>query len=1098
MRKKRILIFAAATALAITACSNSTYSNKKNPDRAIVGTHLTQVTSLTSGNQYVIVGNNNGYALPSSPTVSSGKVAGTALASVPNNGAGFLWTITATGNFWYINDGTKNIYHTNGGASGTNLSYGSNTTYKWKLEYSTSGQNHWTFTGVDGTTINSRGMLCNGSSFGGYALSNESTYKYMNIYEVVSSGDTPTLDSISISGSMSKTTYTTAENWDPSGLIVTGTYSDSNTDDLTDSVAFSYYSNEAMTISADSPSDLGTGNKTVYIKATVSDISNSTGYGQSVTISEPTYTVTYDPNGATSGTVPSDANAYTAGQTVTVLGNTGSLAKTDYLWSGWNTANNGTGMSYASGGSFEINSNVTLYAQWERELGDLTNQTGTINFGSADGSLNVNAVQVSGEDNIGVTWTVTTVPGSSGQSFTPNASYAQIGASAKPASTITFESQNLQNDYKVTAFSAKFGGFSGTTGTITLKVDNSSVGTGSLNAANDVTVSKSSTAVGSKLSVSVTGIDKGVKVYYISYTLAPVVEEQTITASSDSVRCNETITLTTNADSATWTITSNTADASLSTDSGKTTIVSATQAGSVTVQASASGYSTVSKSLTFLEGTYYDVTFDSNGGSESPATKVVADGATFVFPSAGTREHYSFDGWTSTGSAPYFAAGATSPAVTDNIEYVAHWTEDEKYTVTYNANSNGTGSYSDSNHYAGSYTLLPFENLSGVVANSGYQFKDYTVGGVHKNPGDTIEIDGSVEVVVNFEETRYTVVFGTAAGTTGISDFSNTSFVIPSGVTLDNIQGKVYCNTTNQSQALRLGSGDTLGSFDASIDNNYFIKKVIVGMKYFSSDTTAKLAVTPNGGETVEKTMTNSFADYEFDVSSACANKVTIGNTIVGKRVFVSGLTIVYGEKTTEQKIATNIQTMSALKFTYNDEVADFDIKNAAIRFGGFVSEDLWSELNNVEGFGVVIANTSSLGEDSIKEKFDAKKAVFAADEDAENDNVDAILTGLCTDLSAKKASANRSTPVAADTDQKAFMGVDPSDNYYIWTSRKDIDEADYATQFTAVAYVKIDGDILFLQETTTSIKELAVDRLASMDSSNPAYGAIEYITEHY
>ena len=158
----------------------------------------------------------------------------------------------------------------------------------------------------------------------------------------------------------------------------------------------------------------------------------------------------------------------------------------------------------------------------------------------------------------------------------------------------------------------------------------------------------------------------------------------------------------------------------------------------------------------------------------------------------------------------------------------------------------------------------------------------------------------------------------------------------------------------------------------------------------------------------------------------------------------------------------------------------------------------MWSELENIEGYGVVITVTSSLGGNSIKDKYNAKKTANAADENLENDDVDSILAGVCSDLGAKKASANGSNPAHADLDQKAFMDVNSSDDYRIWTSRKDVAESAYTTQFTAVAYIKVDGDIVFLRETTTSIKELAVDRLASMDPSDPAYGAIEYIVNNY
>jgi uncharacterized repeat protein (TIGR02543 family) len=83
----------------------------------------------------------------------------------------------------------------------------------------------------------------------------------------------------------------------------------------------------------------------------------------------PTYTVTYNGNTNTGGTVPSDANNYEQGDSVTVLGNTGNLVKTQdgisLLFTGWNTAADGSGTSYNEADTFSMGSaNVTLYAQW--------------------------------------------------------------------------------------------------------------------------------------------------------------------------------------------------------------------------------------------------------------------------------------------------------------------------------------------------------------------------------------------------------------------------------------------------------------------------------------------------------------------------------------------------------------------------------------------------------------------------------------------------------------------------------------------------------------------------------------------------------------
>ncbi len=78
-----------------------------------------------------------------------------------------------------------------------------------------------------------------------------------------------------------------------------------------------------------------------------------------------TYTVTYNGNGNTGGSAPTDGNAYQAGADVTVLGNTGALVKTGYMFKDWNTAADGNGTSYAPGANFFMpGANVMLYAQW--------------------------------------------------------------------------------------------------------------------------------------------------------------------------------------------------------------------------------------------------------------------------------------------------------------------------------------------------------------------------------------------------------------------------------------------------------------------------------------------------------------------------------------------------------------------------------------------------------------------------------------------------------------------------------------------------------------------------------------------------------------
>ncbi len=143
----------------------------------------------------------------------------------------------------------------------------------------------------------------------------------------------------------------------------------------------------------------------------------------------------------------------------------------------------------------------------------ITNPTGTINFGT--NAVGISKPSVTGNDSNGRSWTITTAGTTS---FTTNTNFYQIGSSNKPATSITFTT-TFANSVKIEAFEAKFGGFSGTAGTVSLKVGSTEVGSGNLNGTDDVTVSSTSQASGTTLTVTITGIAKGVKAYYISYKI---------------------------------------------------------------------------------------------------------------------------------------------------------------------------------------------------------------------------------------------------------------------------------------------------------------------------------------------------------------------------------------------------------------------------------------------------------------------------------------------------------------------------------------------------------------------------------------------------
>ena len=83
-----------------------------------------------------------------------------------------------------------------------------------------------------------------------------------------------------------------------------------------------------------------------------------------------TYSIVYDANGATTGTAPVDPNRYAPGASVTVLGNTGTLAETGRAFRSWNTQANGAGATYLPGQILVMGSaNVALYAQYAAVAG---------------------------------------------------------------------------------------------------------------------------------------------------------------------------------------------------------------------------------------------------------------------------------------------------------------------------------------------------------------------------------------------------------------------------------------------------------------------------------------------------------------------------------------------------------------------------------------------------------------------------------------------------------------------------------------------------------------------------------------------------------
>ncbi|MBO5612876.1 MAG: InlB B-repeat-containing protein [Prevotella sp.] len=104
---------------------------------------------------------------------------------------------------------------------------------------------------------------------------------------------------------------------------------------------------------------------------------------QNTTYDVHSYSVTYQGNGNTGGTAPTDASSpYAKSSTPTVLG-AGTLVNTGYTFNGWNTVADGSGTAYAASSTLAaMTANVTLYAQW---VAAVTEYTITLNGNDGTG-----------------------------------------------------------------------------------------------------------------------------------------------------------------------------------------------------------------------------------------------------------------------------------------------------------------------------------------------------------------------------------------------------------------------------------------------------------------------------------------------------------------------------------------------------------------------------------------------------------------------------------------------------------------------------------------------------------------------------------------
>ena len=161
---------------------------------------INTIEKLQDGAKLLLVAKTGGkfYNLPTNPTIDSGKINGEEIMvsdNVINIASSRAWTISKSSSFWHLNYSENQLYHEKGGATGTDLAYGTLSDFPWAISSYSPDAKTFKLAAVKENTIKDRGLLLNASNnkhiFGGYSLSNISNTSYAPIMIFVRESDVP-------------------------------------------------------------------------------------------------------------------------------------------------------------------------------------------------------------------------------------------------------------------------------------------------------------------------------------------------------------------------------------------------------------------------------------------------------------------------------------------------------------------------------------------------------------------------------------------------------------------------------------------------------------------------------------------------------------------------------------------------------------------------------------------------------------------------------------------------------------------------------------------------------------------------------------------
>jgi large repetitive protein len=452
------------------------------------------------------------------------------------------------------------------------------------------------------------------------------------------------------------------------------------------------------------------------------------------------YTVTYATTDSTGGASPSDSTNYNIGNNVVIKGNTGSLARAGYTFTGWTAASDGSGTVLTSGTTFTVSSsNMTLYPKWSANTytitynkngasGSPTASTASYTSGSTAVTLTTVGDMVKTGFNFGGWSTSPTGTAHSG-TYTTTSDVTLFAVWNLKSIAITF-SKGIADGVTVNNFPTNTNLSYGSTLTLAGNLTSTVVISGAAYAFAGWSLSGNIYRGGDTYLVgetSPTFTAEWVKVFAVRYALnggtsaagsSEVDAECTFVDGSD-LRCTENQVITVNA---------------APTRAGFTFAGWVNQ-GNEARTAAATTTITTTNYLFYANWTPVDyaISYDTASGSTAPASFTKRIGETFTVATAPTRTGYRFNGWSD--GTLNLGAGATYIVSSSPVTLTAQWIANV-YTVIYDWNGgSGSGTSNDSftvgtsaitlpvvgNHVKDGFTFSGWsESTSGSLLSGGY------------------------------------------------------------------------------------------------------------------------------------------------------------------------------------------------------------------------------------------------------------------------------------------------------------------------------------------------------------------------------------------